>query len=235
MKWNKKFTYPKSVRSLVNDARHYEVGDEKLPSVTTILAATQSSEKRESLAKWQAKVGKNEAERVKNVAGKRGTAMHQYLEYMVAEKNLLDLTEEGVEAQRMAEVVRDKGFNDLEEIWGSEVVLSYPGLYAGQTDLCGIYQGRESIIDFKQSNKPKKEEWIEDYYYQLVAYATAHNEVYKTNIDQGVILMCTPDCFFQRFILNGKRFREYQDKWLARVEKYYESVAEMQLSDINYG
>ena len=120
MKWNKKFNYPKSIRSLVNDARHYEVGNEKLPSVTTILAATQSDEKRESIARWQAKVGKKEAERVKNVAGKRGTAMHNYLEYMVAGKNLLDLTEEGVEAQRMAEVVRDKGFADLEEIWGSE-------------------------------------------------------------------------------------------------------------------
>ena len=222
-KWNKKFIYPKSVRSLVNDARHYSVGDEKLPSVTTILSATQSSEKRESLARWQAKVGKNEAERVKNVAGKRGTAMHQYLEYMVAEKNLLDLTEEGVEAQRMAEVVRDKGFNDLEEIWGSEVVLSYPGLYAGQTDLCGIYQGRESIIDFKQSNKPKREEYIGDYYLQLVAYATAHDQVYGTQIEQGVILMCTPDLFFQKFVINGAKFRQHKWEWLKRVDAFYSS------------
>lgn len=223
MKWNKKFTYPKSVRSLVNDARHYEVGNEKLPSVTTILAATQSDEKRESIARWQAKVGKKEAERVKNVAGKRGTAMHNYLEYMVAGKNLLDLTEEGVEAQRMAEVVRDKGFTDLEEIWGSEVVISYPGLYAGQTDLCGIYQGRESIIDFKQSNKPKKEEWIEDYYYQMVAYAMAHDAVHGTQIEQGVILMCTPDLFFQKFVLNGSRFRQYKWKWLWRLSEYYKN------------
>ena len=222
-KWNKKFIYPKSVRSLVNDARHYSVGDEKLPSVTTILSATQSSEKRESLARWQAKVGKNEAERVKNVAGKRGTAMHQYLEYMVAEKNLLDLTEEGVEAKKMAEVVRDKGFNDLEEIWGSEVVLSYPGLYAGQTDLCGIYQGRESIIDFKQSNKPKREEYIGDYYLQLVAYATAHDQVYGTQIEQGVILMCTPDLFFQKFVINGAKFRQHKWEWLKRVDAFYSS------------
>ena len=221
MKWNKKFTYPKSIRSLVNDARHYEVGNEKLPSVTTILAATQSDEKRESIARWQAKVGKKEAERVKNVAGKRGTAMHNYLEYMVAGKNLLDLTEEGVEAQRMAEVVRDKGFTDLDEIWGSEVVISYPGLYAGQTDLCGIYQGRESIIDFKQSNKPKKDEWIEDYKLQGAAYAMAHDDMFGTDIEQIVILMCTPDCFFQRFIINGKRFKEYKYKWLERVDKYY--------------
>ena len=221
MKWNKRFEYPKSIRSLVNDARHYEVGNEKLPSVTTILAATQSDEKRESIARWQAKVGKKEAERVKNVAGKRGTAMHNYLEYMVAGKNLLDLTEQGVEAQRMAEVVRDKGFTDLDEIWGSEVVISYPGLYAGQTDLCGIYQGRESIIDFKQSNKPKKEEWIGDYKLQLAAYAMAHNILFKTQICKGVIMMCSADNFYQEFVVEGEQFQQYMFEFLRRVDEYY--------------
>ena len=223
MKWNKKYTYPASVRSLVNDARHYSVGNEKLPSVTTILSATQSDEKRESIARWQAKVGKNEAERVKNVAGKRGTAMHSILERHILGNNVLDLTDVGQEAHRMAKVVIEKGFPNLEEIWGSEVVLSYPGLYAGQTDLVGIYQGRESIIDFKQSNKPKREEWIEDYYYQGVAYATAHDCIHGTNIEQCVIMMCTPDLFYQQFVLNGARFRQYKWKWLWRLSEYYKT------------
>ena len=223
MKWNKLYEYPKSIRSLINDARHYDIGDEKLPSVTTILSATQSDEKRESLAKWKQKVGENEAERVKNVAASRGTAMHTYLEHHIEGQGILDLTEIGQEAERMAKTVIDKGFPDLEEIWGSEVVLSYPGLYAGQTDLCGIYQGRESIIDFKQSNKPKREEWIEDYYYQMVAYAMAHDAIHGTQIEQGVILMCTPDLFFQRFLLNGARFRQYKWKWLWRLNEYYKT------------
>ncbi len=222
MKWNKKFIYPKSVRSLVDDKRFYEVGNEKLPSVTTILSATQSDEKRESLAKWIAKKGEKEAERVKNEAAKRGTAMHSILEHHIAGNNILDMTEVGQEAHRMAKVVIEKGFPNLEEIWGSEVVVSYPELYAGQTDLCGIYQGRESIIDFKQSNKPKREEWIEDYYYQGVAYATAHDCIYGTNIEQCVILMCTPDLFYQQFILNGARFRQYKWKWLERLNRYYD-------------
>ena len=106
-------------------------------------------------------------------------------------------------------------------IWGSEVVLSYPGLYAGQTDLVGVYQGRESIIDFKQSNKPKREEWIEDYYYQGVAYATAHDCIHGTKIEQCVIMMCTPDLFYQQFVLNGSRFRQYKWLWLARLSEYY--------------
>ena len=221
MKWNKLYEYPKSMRSLVKDERHYEVGTEKLPSVTTILAATQSDEKRASLAKWKAKVGDVEADRIKNTAATRGTAMHSYLEMHLNGENLLDLTIEGLAARSMAQTIIDKGLTELHEIWGNEVVLYYPELYAGQTDLCGVYQGRDSIIDFKQSNKPKKDEWIEDYKLQLAAYATAHDCIYGTKIEQGVILMCTPDNFFQRFIINGAQFREYKWKWLDKVDHYY--------------
>ena len=221
MKWNKQFIYPKSVRSLIDEERHYSVGDEKLPSVTTILAATQSDEKRESLQKWKDKVGQVEADNIKNVAASRGTAMHSYLEAHLNGQGLLDLSDLGQAAGGMARTIIDKGFGDLQEIWGSEVVLHYPGLYAGATDLCGIYQGRDSIVDFKQSNKPKREEWIEDYKLQLAAYATAHDCIYDTKIEQIVVLMCTPDNFFQRFIVNGQRFRDYKSEWLRRVDMYY--------------
>jgi len=222
LKWNKQFEYPKSVRELINEKRHYVIGEEKLPSVTTILSNTQSQEKQDSLAKWKAKVGEKEAERVKNTAGARGTKMHSILEGYIEGENVLDLTETGGEAHRMANTIIDQGFKDLDEIWASEATLAYPGLYAGATDLVGIYQGRESIIDFKQSNKPKKAEWIEDYKLQGAAYATAHDDMFGTQIEQTVILMCTPDCFFQRFIINGKEFREYKWKWLERVNQYYE-------------
>jgi CRISPR/Cas system-associated exonuclease Cas4 (RecB family) len=221
MKWNKLYEYPKSMRSVVKDERHYDIGSSKLPSVTTILGATQSDEKRASLEAWKNKVGGIEAERIKNTAATRGTAMHSYLEMHINGENLLDLTIEGLAARGMAQTIIDKGLIELQEIWGNEVVLYYPELYAGQTDLCGVYQGRDSIIDFKQSNKPKKDEWIEDYKLQLAAYATAHDCVYGTKIEQGVILMCTPDNFFQRFIINGAQFREYKWKWLDKVDHYY--------------
>ena len=221
MKWNKLYNYPTSMRSLIKDERHYDIGSSKLPSVTTILAATQSDEKRASLEAWKNKVGGIEAERIKNTAANRGTAMHSYLEMHINGENLLDLTIEGLAARSMAQTIIDKGLIELQEIWGNEVVLYYPELYAGQTDLCGVYQGRDSIIDFKQSNKPKKDEWIEDYKLQLAAYATAHDCVYGTKIEQGVILMCTPDNFFQRFIINGAQFREYKWKWLDKVDHYY--------------
>jgi len=221
LNWNKLYKYPKSKRELLKGVRHYDVDDKKLPSVTTILQATQDAEKAESLKRWTQKVGQVEAERIKNTAAKRGTAMHSYLETYVQGGKVLDLRDVGREASSMAETIIEKGFGDLEEVWGSEVTLFYPNLYAGATDLCGIYQGRESIIDFKQSNKPKKIEWITDYKLQMVAYAMAHNCVYNTNIDQGVILMCTPDNFFQKFTINGREFRELKWEWLKRVDQYY--------------
>ena len=224
MKWNKLYNYPKIVRSSVDGVRKYEVAQEKLPSVTTIISSTQDASKTESLARWKAKVGAVEADRIKNTAALRGTAMHTYLEHYVKGGNVLDLTALGRVASSMGQTIIEKGFPDMEEVWGVECTLHYPGLYAGQTDLCGIYQGRESIIDFKQSNKPKRAEWIGDYKLQLAAYATAHDQVYGTSIEQGVILMCTPDNFFQRFIVNGSEFREYKWKWLQKVSDYYNNI-----------
>ena len=221
MKWNKIYNYPKTVRSSVDGVRKYSINDEKLPSVTTILKATESEDKKESLARWKDRVGEVEADRIKNTAALRGTAMHTYLEHYVKGGNVLDLTDLGRKASSMGQTIVEKGLPDMEEVWGVECTLHYPGLYAGQTDMCGIYQGRESIIDFKQSNKPKRAEWIDDYKLQLVAYATAHDQVYGTSIEQGVILMCTPDNFFQRFLVNGSEFREWKWEWLKKIDQYY--------------
>ena len=150
--------------------------------------------------------------------------MHLHLERHIMGEGHLDLTEEGKVAKAMADTIISKGFNDLQEIWGSEVTLFYPNLYAGATDLVGTYDYEDSIIDFKQSNKPKRREWIEDYFMQLGAYAMAHNQVYKTEITQGVILMCTPDNYFQKFQVKGKEFIEYQHKFLERVDQYYKKA-----------
>ncbi len=224
MKWNKLYHYPPSTRSTTDGIRTYNVGKEKLPSVTSILKATQSDEKRQKLAQWQARVGVDEATRIRDQAASRGTNMHLHLEKFILGQGHLDLTEEGKTAKSMAQTVIDKGLCDLQEIWGSEVTLWYPGLYAGATDLVGTFDYEDSIIDFKQSTKPKRREWIEDYIMQLAAYAMAHNQVYGTEITQGVILMCTPDNYFQKFQIKGKEFISYQHKFLEKVNLYYERV-----------
>ena len=224
MKWNKLYNYPPCVRSTIEGMRKYEIGKEKLPSVTTNLKNTESLEKTESLARWRQKVGENEAERIKNTAAARGTLMHSFLEYYIRGDKLLDLSDEGRAASSMGQAIIDQGLSGMEEIWGSEVTLFYPGLYAGQTDLCGIYSGRESIIDFKQTNKPKRREWIEDYFLQLAAYAMAHDVIYGTCVDQGVILMCSKEGFFQKFTTTGREFTRFKHKFLRRIDEFYKKM-----------
>jgi len=224
MKFNKLYNYPKSMRSLIDGKRHYDIDQEKLPSVTTILSATQSEEKKKSLADWKARMGDQAADRVRDVAAMRGTAMHKFLEAYIDGSGHKDLTSIGKEAEPMAKKIIESGLGDLEEVWGQEVTLYYPGLYAGATDVVGIYDGRESIIDFKQTNKPKRREWIEDYFVQLGAYAMAHNYVYGTKIQSGVILMCSKDLLFQKFEVWDKEFVDYQHAFLKRTDQYYKNV-----------
>ncbi|MDA9615484.1 hypothetical protein N9S12_01180 [Candidatus Pelagibacter sp.] len=223
MQWNNKFTYPKSMRSIVSGSRMYSVNQEKLPSVTSILQATQSEEKKASLANWKARVGAAEANRIKNDASSRGTSMHSHLEkYLLGQLNLELLEEEASKSKKMADEIIEQGIKGkLSEIYGIEATLFYPGKYAGTCDAVGVYEGQETIIDFKQSNKPKKEEWIEDYYLQLGAYSLAHNIVHNSKITQGIVLLCTVDNLFQDFRIQGEKLEEYQNKFLEKVEQYY--------------
>ena len=222
MKHNNCYIYPKTVREAIDGARHYDTGKEKLPSVTTILSATQSEEKKESLAAWAARIGEEAAEKIKNEAAVRGTAMHKILEKYVLEQGYLDLTKVGQNAHNMAIRVIEQGLSNVSEYYGIECTLFYPGLYAGQTDMVGVHKGEDAIIDFKQTNKPKKVEWITDYKLQLAAYAMAHNYMHKTEITKGVIMMCSKDNYYQEFVVEGDEFKKYQHQWLGKVNQYYE-------------
>ena len=225
IKWNKQFTYPESIRSLINNKRHYDVGTEKLPSVTTILQATQTDEKRASLERWKQRVGSDAAEQIKNTAANRGSIMHHILESYLLEQRHADLSDLGQQAGVMAQTIYDEGLRGcMDEIWGTEITLYYPGLYAGACDLAGVYEGKQAILDFKQSNTRKKKEWITDYFLQLAAYATAHNQVYGTAINSGVVLMCTKDNVFQKFTVSGTEFQKYMWDWLRRVDQYYNEL-----------
>ena len=222
MLWNYKYNYPKSTRSIFQGSRHYAVNQENLPSVTTILKATEPEEKKAKLEEWKKRIGYKQAEVISREATNRGSSMHDYLEKFLLGKLNLDLLGDNTREKMMADQIIENGLrNKLSEIWGCEATLYYPGKYAGAADCIGIYENKESLIDFKNANKPKKDEWIDDYYLQCAAYAMAHNIVYGTNINQGVILLCTKDNIFQRFIIDGERFKNYQDQFMRKVEQFY--------------
>ena len=201
--------------------RKYLFNNAKLPSVTSILQATKSEEDKAAIKNWVERVGSAEANRIKNEASNRGTSMHSYIEDFLRGRINESFFESNEKYKNMAKEIIDKGIKGkLEEIYGIETTLHYPEKYAGTADLVGVYQGKEVIIDFKQSNKPKKVDYIQDYFLQLGAYTLAHNVVYKTNITSGIILLCTVDNLFQDFKIEGKELIMYQNLFLGRLKKF---------------
>jgi genome maintenance exonuclease 1 len=229
-----KYNYTSLQRDESTGKRLYACPDGfKVPSVTTILDKTKPAEAREALANWKKAVGEQKAQQITTEAANRGTRMHKYLEDYIKGEQLKESVSNPYAQQSliMAKKVVEAGFVDVKEVWGSEVPLYFPELYAGTTDCVGIHNGDEAILDFKQSNKPKKLEWIDDYFLQLTAYALAHNEVHGTNIRKGVIMMCvrppeiTPGVWgepqYQQFILEPKDFDYWTERWCNRVSEYY--------------
>ena len=221
-----KYVYPSSTRASIKGLRHYSLtGDihgQRLPSVTTVLGQTQPKDKANSLQRWRDKVGHDEARKITQEAAARGTAMHLYLEKYCLGEGYLDLTDVGNQAKHMAEKIVDRGIdNRLTEIYGNEATLYYPGLYAGSVDLVGQHDGTMAIIDFKQTNKPKQREWIGDYFLQMAAYGMAHDAVYGTTIEKGVILMCSKDLYYQEFTIEGEEYRQAKHDFLRRLDQFY--------------
>ena len=223
LKRESKYDYKKYTRDNDLGSRHYNVGDKKIPSVTTILSATQSEEKRASLDRWRERVGYQEAARITSQAALRGTEMHYVLENYIDGRGYLNLSPEGAQARLMAhEIVQN--LDKLKIVYGNEVCLAYEDLWAGATDVVGMYDDQPTILDFKQSNKIKREEYVEDYYYQIAAYSLAHKKQYGP-ITQGLICICTKDVIYQEFKMNQDKLNEYEDKWMERVIKYHETKA----------
>jgi genome maintenance exonuclease 1 len=233
--YNPKFDYKPIPRVVLEGKRFYATPDGKnLPSVTTILDKTKSEESKEALNRWRRSVGAEKAQQITTEAANRGTRMHIYLEQYVRDGAIKDPGSNPYTwpSHAMAKVVVDKGLKNVNEFWGIEVPLYFPSIYAGTTDGAGIHLNEEAILDYKQTNKPKKREWIDDYFVQLCAYAEAHNELHGTKIRKGVILMCVkPDLDeqfniikppeYQEFVLEGAEYNKYRDLWWRKVEQYY--------------
>ena len=214
----KKYDYINLKRKKVDGSRHYVTNSGNLPSVTTILG---TSSNKDGIKNWIQKVGEEEANRIKIEASTIGTYMHEYLEGYITGNGYENQTDYGQKAKRMAENIKEQGLCNVDEVWGCEVGLFYPHLYAGTTDVVGVHRGDDAIIDFKQANKPKQREWIQDYLMQLSAYALAHDVMYGTRIKKGVVMMCTRDLLYQEFVLEGESFLRAQQAWLRLVGEFH--------------
>lgn len=234
--YNPKFNYTPLDRVTIEGQRKYTSpqGD-RLPSVTTILEATKPEEKKQALHEWRKRVGVERAQQITTEAANRGTKMHTYLEHYIRDGVLKEKPGNPFHhpSWHMAKTIIEHGLINVHEIWGLEVPLFYKDIYAGTTDACGIHLGSECIIDYKQTNKPKKREWIEDYFLQLAAYSEAHNSMFGTSIKKGIILMSVKPLIdpntmqllespeYQEFVLENDEFETYRVKWWQRVEQFY--------------
>jgi genome maintenance exonuclease 1 len=220
-----KYVYEKLNRVEVDGKRRYAApGGAPVASVTTILSATKDQT---HLIEWRRRVGEKKAQEITTEAAGVGTRMHKYLEDYIDTGEWPDPGSNpyAQQAHMMATQIKENAMVHVDEIWGSEVPLYVPNIYAGTTDLVGVYKGNPCIMDFKQTNKPKKEEWVVDYFLQLTAYAIAHNEVHGTNIREGHVFMCSRAGEYQQFDIWPHEFDEWEQEWWKRVEDYYMNYA----------
>lgn len=221
-----KYNYQPISRKTVNGKRTYQTPTgEKLPSVTTILEQTKPEESKQALQNWRNRVGHKRAQEIVTEAAGRGTRMHTYLEKYIETQTLPPPGSNpyAQQSHKMAQIIIAQGLCNVNEIWGIEVPLYYEGLYAGTTDNVGVWKHQPAIIDYKQTNKIKKEAWINDYKLQLMAYMMAHNNLHGTNIRTGVIMMCSAAFEYQQFVLTPEDYNYWEDQWLGRLELYYKN------------
>lgn len=229
-----KFQYPSLRRHSVEGKRFYETpSGQAVPSVTTVLDKTKSEQSKKALQEWRNRVGEKQAAQITSEAAGRGTRMHKWIENHVLTGHAGEPGSNPYSqiSFAMAQTIINQGLSRCQEFWGTEVPLYFPKVYGGTTDLVGLHDNQECIMDHKQTNKPKKREWIGDYFLQLVAYAAAHNEVHGTNIQKGVVFMCVAPkligpgewepCQYQEFVLEGAEFQKYTQQWWTRLEDYY--------------
>lgn len=226
MKWNNLYEYAPLRRIEGKGPRHYETPERPVPSVTTVLSAVSH---KPGLDAWRKRVGEEEATRIVTESTNVGTLMHEYLELHVLGKDRPGGHNHiHNQARSMADVIIEKGLSNVDEVWGVEVSLYNPNLYAGTTDCVGVWKGKPAIIDFKSTRRPKKAEWIEDYYCQGTAYALAHNAVYGTDIKTIVVMMCSWDNTYQEFVVKEANFEAYAYLWAKKLEKYYNGELHVQ-------
>ena len=225
-----RFSYQKLTRKNENGVRLYSCPDgSRLPSVTSILSKTQKTEKKVALENWRNRIGHANAASITKEAGNRGTRMHTFLEkYMkdgtVGESGTNPFS---IESHKMASHIVKNGLSKVNEFYGTEISLYYPSLYAGATDCVALYNGELAVCDFKQTNKPKKTEWIEDYFLQLSAYILSHDYLYDTKIKYGIVMMCDPKLTYQQWILEGTELEKYKEAWWVKLEEYYSKKFEV--------
>jgi genome maintenance exonuclease 1 len=172
--------------------RLYKTPDGDFPSITTMLGQTMPPDKAAVLQRWRDSIGHEEADAHSKRATDHGTMVHTCVErFLLGTPIDAPVDGEPVPPRALESVQSLKlKLKKISLIYGQEqAVWSKTLKLAGRFDCMGVYDGVPSIIDFKTSGRMKTREDIADYELQLAFYAIAHNELFGTDVRNGVILM----------------------------------------------
>lgn len=212
-----KFEYQPLKRIKTQQGRLYQTPNgQQVPSVTTVLSKTAD---RTHLIEWQQRVGVEQAQKIASTSAGLGTKMHTMLENYVKHNTQ---PQGNMVARAMARAIVKKGLCNVSQVWGIEVGLYCESLYAGTTDCVGLHKNTPAIIDFKNSRRLKKREWVTDYFLQGALYAQAHNEMFGTDIRKVVIMLSTHQAEYQEFVIEHRDFDQKLVEANHRLEKFFD-------------
>ena len=176
---------------------------EKYPSVTTVL----SNYKKDGIIKWRKRVCEKEANKISTKASRSGTKVHKLCEdYLNNESAFQGYTPDNVDMFKTIQPT----LNEIEVVYAQERTLfSHHLKTAGRVDCVGKFRGKTHIIDFKTSNKPKKWEWIDNYFMQGSAYSVMWEEMTGVPVPYIAIIIAVADDTPQVFVEN-------RDTWINK-------------------
>lgn len=200
--------------------RVYRTPAGTFPSITTILDGTKPLSKKQGLAKWRENVGEEEAHRILEASKRHGEALHKHCEDYLNGKEVACQTYQEVELFTKLKPHLDK---NLTGFYGTELPLFSSRMrMAGTSDLPGIWKGQNAIIDFKNSRKPKRQDWIGDYILQGIGYARMMEERYP---DIGpftkVVILVAVHGLQEAQVFELDRTPELDKKLLHRVMQFH--------------
>ena len=191
--------------------RYVTPSGELYESVTTALG--KDPEKKKGLMEWRKRVGEKEANRISRLASTRGTAMHTICEnYLNNEEDYVGKAmPNAVDMFRTIRPILDKA---ITKVYMQECAL-YSDIYklAGRVDCIADIKGQLTVVDFKTSMKPKKRDWVKDYYLQCSAYSFMLEEMYGVKADQLLIIIAVQDNQPQLFM--GDPYKYKDDKFFT--------------------
>lgn len=210
------FAHLKPEYITLNRKRHLSFQGQTYPSVTSILSATKPQKDRMALQQWRKRIGAKQAQQITNNASRRGISVHVAIKQYLQQKEIAEEVIDNPYWHSIKPVL-----DEVEQVHLVESAI-YHSLYryGGCFDCLGEWKGKLCVFDWKTASKPKKTEWITDYFLQVTAYIKAINYLYNVEIEQGIIAIALSEQPAQIFVLDEEALADYWQQFIRRLQQW---------------